>query len=145
MKTTNKQFLVWLLILTTVCVSGGTLAGCTGQKTEQTALTDEQKKQVLVDNVIMTKDGLKFTCSREDLLRQGITSEEYEDYLRQMREGGEFFKASLDSLDPDERSYYFFFFDLSKVDTTGMDKRLIIIDSAHGDTLDMSNPHKISN
>lgn len=143
MKTTNKQFLVWLLILVAVCVSGGTLAGCTGQKTDQTALTDEQKKQVLIDNVIMTKDGLKFTCSREDLLRQGITSEEYEDYLRQMREGGEFFKASLDSLGPDERSY--FFFDLSKVDTTGMDKRLIIVDSTHGDTLDMSNPHKISN
>lgn len=97
---------------------------------------------MLIDNVIMTKDGLKFTCSRKDLLRQGITSEEYEDYLRQMREGGEFFKASLDSLGPDERSY--FFFDLSKVDTTGMDKRLIIVDSTHGDTLDMSNPHKIS-
>lgn len=143
MKTTNKKFLVGLLILTAVCVSGGTLAGCTGQKTEQTALTDEQKKQVLTDNVIMTKDGLKFTCSREDLLRQGITSEEYEDYLRQMKEGGEFLKASLDSLGPDERSY--FFFDLSKVDTTGMDKRLIIIDNTHGDTLDMSNPHKISN
>lgn len=136
--TTRKNGVRLLGLAAAVLIGLTALVGCNSNRGEQKTLDDEQLKQVLLDNIIMTKDGYKLTTSRADLLKQGITAEQYDEFLKEMKVGGEFFKASFDSLGPDEHMY--FTWDLDKIDTTGMDKRLIIVDDIKGDTLDMSNP-----
>lgn len=97
-------------------------------------LTEQEAEKIAAEYLYFSKDGYTLKLTEKEAKEKRISPEHYNVFEERTKQFNENFTKQLDTLGNNKLHFYF---SLDKVDTAGLDSRLIIIDITKGKKIDM--------